>query len=67
MTATIKAQWPDSEHIAPVSLPAGDDRVTVNGRPLRAPCRILSEDEYQLLLAGFIAAGGKVAARRLLS
>ncbi len=60
MSAENVARWPDSLHIVPIPMPAGDPRLRVNGRPLRDPVRILSEDEYQLLLAGFLAAGGKV-------
>lgn len=54
------ARWPNSEHITPVAISADDERILNRGRPFPVPIRILSEDEYQLLLAGFIAAGGKV-------
>lgn len=57
------ATWPDSEHIAPVAIPAYDKRIQNQGKPFSVPIRILSEDEYQLLLAGFVAAGGKVMER----
>jgi hypothetical protein len=51
------AQWPDSKHIQPIPLPAG---TVVKDRPMRFPVRVLTEDEYQLLLAGFKAAGGAI-------
>lgn len=54
------AKWPESEHIAPIAVDAGDGRVRINGMPPRFPVRVITEDEYQLLLAGFIEAGGKV-------
>lgn len=54
------ARWPGSRHIEPVPVPAGDPRVLLSGIPPRLPVRVLSEDEYQLLLAGFLAAGGQM-------
>jgi len=54
---TTLAKWPESEHIPPIPLPVD---TSINGSRMRHETRILSEDEYQLLLAGFKAAGGKV-------
>lgn len=54
-----EARWPDA-HIRPVLIPAGDPRVLICGQPPKSDVRVLSEDEYQLLLVGFRAAGGQI-------
>jgi len=58
-THSAKA-WPASLHTLAPLVPAGDRRVLLSGRPPLLPIRVLAEDEYQLLLAGFRSAGGKV-------
>jgi len=36
--------------IEPIAMKAGDERVLVNGKPLSVDFRIISEDNYQLLI-----------------
>jgi len=60
MTPDHVQQLPDSIHIAPIAMNAGDGRVLLRGNTIPVAFRIIAENEYQLLLAGFKAAGGKV-------
>lgn len=40
---------PKEEQLLPIALFAGDERVLVNGKPLRVDFRIISEENYQIL------------------
>ncbi|KKL81904.1 hypothetical protein LCGC14_1990100 [marine sediment metagenome] len=40
-------------HIVPEPIKAGDSCVKLNGNPPLADCRVIAEDEYQLLLGAY--------------
>ena len=43
----------------PILLKAGDTRLLINGYPPKVDCRVVAEEYYQSLLAGYDTAEGK--------
>lgn len=49
------------DHMTPEPIKAGDRRVLLNGRPPRVDCRVIAEEEYQLLRKAYLDNGGQLS------